>query len=230
MADMTATELAERLGVTHRRATELLSSGAVAGRKLANGTWLADADSVTRYESAARRGRGRALDAATAWGLLWELSGLDADWLTPSTRSRVRHRIREASAEDLARAVASRTVAHRYRSANAARAAEGLIATGRAAVGRLGAELIEDRRRVSGYVRAGAPDDYAETHFMVADNTGQDLLYENTLPIRYEEDVMPVAVIAADIAVSTDTRERSAGLSALEELRRTWGLLAVGVQ
>lgn len=222
MADMTATELAERLGVTRRRATDLLASGAVVGRQLANGTWLADADSVIRYESAARQRRGRALDAATAWGLLWELSGLDAGWLTPSTRSRVRRRIRQTGAEELARAVAGRTIARRYRAANAERAAEGLIATGRAAGGRLRTELIDDRRRVSGYVRTGTADDYAEAHFMMADSAGQDVIYENTLPIRYDEQEMPAAVIAADLAVSTDTRERSAGLRALDELRRAW--------
>lgn len=222
MTDMTATELAERLGVTRRRATDLLASGAVAGRRLANGTWLADVDSVTRYEFTARGRRGRALDAATAWGLLWEISGLDADWLTPNTRSRVRRRIGQTGAEDLVRAVASRTTARRYRAANAERAAEGLITTGRAAAGRLGTELIDDRRRVSGYVRSGTADAYAEAHFMVADIAGQDVIYENTLPIRYDDDAMPAAVIAADLAMSTDTRERSAGLSALEELRRAW--------
>jgi hypothetical protein len=222
MADMTATELAERLGVTRRRATALLASGAVTGRRLANGMWLADTDSVSRYESAARRGQGRTLDAATAWGLLWELSGLDADWLTPSTRSRIRRRIREAGAEELSRAVASRTIARHYRAANSERAAEGLIRTGRAAIGSLGTELIEDRRRVSGYARTGTPDDYAAAHFMVADIAGQDVIFENTLPILYVEDTMPAAVIAADLAVSTDTRERSAGQRALEGLRQSW--------
>lgn len=222
MADMTASELAERLGVTHRRATDLLASGTVAGRRLANGAWLADADSVTRYETAARRHRGRALDAATSWGLLWELSGLDADWLTPSTQSRVRRRIRQTGAEELARAVAGRATARRYRAANIQRAAEGLITTGRAAAGQLDSELIDDRRRVSGYVRSGTVDEYAEAHFMVADSAGQEVIYENTLPIRYDEDAMPAAVIAADLAVSTDTRERSVGLRVIEELRRAW--------
>jgi len=33
---------------------------------------------------------------------------------------------------------------------------------------------------------------------------------------------MPAAVVMADLPVSTDTREHSAGLSALEELRQTW--------
>ena len=82
MSDMTATELASRLGVSRRHAVDLLADGAITGRKLSSGAWLADADSVLRYEASARRGGGRTLDADTAWGLLLELSGLDAAWLT----------------------------------------------------------------------------------------------------------------------------------------------------
>lgn len=216
------TELAERLGVTPRRARVLLSSGQIGGRQLANRTWLADSDSVARYESTARRGSGRTLDPASAWGLLWELSGLDADWLTQSTRTRLRSRIRNSGAEEIARAVSARTVAHRYTAANAERAARGLIATGRAAVGSLGTSLMDDRRRVAGYVRDGSPDDYAAQHFMVADRKGQDVVFENTLPIPFEHEVMPSAVVAADLAASTDTRERSAGLGAIEQLRQAW--------
>lgn len=222
MADLTATELAERLGVTRQHALGLLGSGVIAGRRLASGAWLADGDAVARYEIAARRGRGRSLDPGTAWGLLWELSGLRADWLGESTRARVRRRIRESSAEDLAKAVVKRTVAHRYTAANVERAAAGLIATGRAAADTLGTELISDRRRVCGYVRSSTPDEHAATHFMVADASGQDVVYENTLPIDFDGDIMPRAVVAVDLATSTDTRERSAGLRALEEMRLVW--------
>lgn len=222
MTDMTATELARRLGVSRRRATELLAMQAIAGRQLANGTWLADLESVARYEMSARRQQGRTLDSATSWGLLWELSGLHAEWLTPSTRSRVRRRIRTSDADDLARAVASRTTARRYRAANAENAARGLIATGRAAASLLETDLLDDRRHVSGYVRAGTASDYARANFMVDDRAGLDVVYENTLPTRYDESSMPVAVVAADLAVSIDTRERSAGLRALNELRQAW--------
>lgn len=223
MSDLTTTELAERLGVTRRRALDLLASGEIAGRQLASGAWLADGDSVSRYEVVSRRGKGRSLSASTAWGLLWELSGLDATWLTVSTRARVRRRIRESQAADLAKAVAKRTVAHHYTAANAERAAVDLIATGRTAADSISTDLTGDRRRVCGYVRSGAPDEYAAAHFMVADINGQHVIYENTLPIPYGAgDVMPSAVVAADLARSTDTRERSAGLRVLEELRQVW--------
>jgi hypothetical protein len=222
MAELTVTELAVRLGVTTRRARDLLDTGEIAGRQLANRTWLADSDAVLRYETAARRGKGRGLDTASAWGLLWELSGLDASWLTPSTRARVRRRIRHSNAGEIAKSVAKRTVARRYAAANVERASADLIATGRAAAGSLGSDLLDDRRRVAGYVRSGSADDYAEQHFMVADTAGQDVVYENTLPIHFDGGEMPVAVVAADLATSTDTREQSAGLRALEELRQAW--------
>lgn len=222
MTDLTATELAERLGVTRQHALGLLRSGTIGGRRLANGVWLAFSDSVTRYEFAAKRGSGRSLNSSTAWGLLWELSELDAHWLGESTRARVRRRIRESSADEIAKTVSKRTVAHRYTAANSARAARGLIATGRAAADILGSELISDNRRVSGYVRSGTAEQYAMSHFMVADAGGQDVVFENTLPIAFEGDVMPSAVVAADLAISTDTRERSVGIRMLEQMRQAW--------
>ena len=222
MVDLTATQLAERLGVTTRRARDLLRSETITGRQLANGTWLADSDAVARYEVSASRGSGRTLDAATAWGLLWELSGLDADWLSASTRARVRRRIRGSDADAISTAVSKRTRAHRFTAANAERASSGLIRTGRAAVSVLDTDLIEDARQIAGYVRSGTTDDYARSHFMIPATTGHDVIFENTLPIEYVGETMPAAVVAADLAMSTDTRERSAGVRALEEMRQRW--------
>ncbi len=138
MTDLTANELAERLGVTTRRARGLLRADEIAGRQLANGMWLADSDAVTRYELLVRKGSGPTLDVATAWGLLWELSGLDADWLSASTRARVRRRICDWDASAIASVVSKRSKAHRFTAANVERASAGLIRTGRAASGVLG--------------------------------------------------------------------------------------------
>ncbi|WGD37220.1 hypothetical protein [Lysinibacter sp. HNR] len=222
MSDLTANQLAERLGITKRHALNLLSTQAIAGRRLANGIWLANSDAIARYEVNATRGSGRTLDTATAWGLLWELSGLEADWLSPSTRARVFRRIREADISMIASVVSKRTRAHRYTAANTERAAANLIATGRTAAHLINSNLIEDRRHVCGYVRSGTVENYARSHFMVAKENGSDVLYDNTLPINYDASAMPPAVIAADLARSTDTRERSAGLQSLERLRQQW--------
>ncbi|PSL38238.1 hypothetical protein CLV49_1855 [Labedella gwakjiensis] len=222
MPDITAPELAELLGVTRRHATDLLSDGAIQGRRLPSGAWLVDSDSALRFQASARTGKGRQLTPDSAWALLWELSGMRAEWLTPRTSARTRERIRTLSADQIARAVASRTRAHHFRAANVAKASSDLISTGRAAAGALGVDLMDDTRNVSGYVRRGTASDHAADNFMVAARDGRDLLWDNTLPIDYGDTVMPVAVIAADLAVSTDTRERSGGLRALDDLRRRW--------
>lgn len=222
MTEMTANQLAERLSITKRRALDLSRAGSVTGRQLDNGMWLADSDSVARYELSGAWGSGRTLDSATAWGLLWELSGLDADWLADRTRARVRRRIREMTADEIATAVASRSRAHRYSSANVQLAASRLIRTGRSAAGNLASDLIDDDQSVCGYVREGSVAEYARVHLTVLATNGRDVLYENTLPIEYDGEVMPNAVVAADLAMSTNTRERSAGLRALEEMRQQW--------
>lgn len=222
MVELTAVELAKRLDVTRRHAIDLLSSHDIAGRQLPSGAWLADSDSVARYEASARgRGSGRKFAPDNAWALLWILSGLEPSWASPVVRSRIRVRLRTDSPDALARAVASRTTAHRYQAANPAKAAEGLIATGRAAAGQLGIGLMDDRRAAVGYAPAMAAE-YAKKRFMVESPTGQHIVYDNTLPMPYAGDTMPLAVIAADLAVSTDTRERSGGLQALEALRTKW--------
>lgn len=221
MAELTSVELAERLGVTRRHAIDLLADGIIDGHQLASGAWLADSDSVARFEGSGTRGGGRKLNASTAWALLWILSGLQATWLSERTKMRVYARLRSSSGEALARAVAGRTKAHRFQAANTEKAAAGLIATGRAAAGRLDVGLEDDTRTATGYAK-GTVADHAKSHFMVESTNGQHVLYDNTLPIVYTGDVMPAAVIAADLAASTDTRERAAGIRALEHLRDMW--------
>lgn len=221
MVELTATELAARLGISRRHAIDLLAHGSIAARKLSSGAWLASADSVVAYEASAQRGSGGRLSVATAWGLLWELSGLPVTWLSSSTVWRVRRRIHTSGAEEIARAVSRRTRLHRYRAANPGKASAGLVLTGRSSASLLKVGLMDDTRHVCGYLPRGvSAEDHASSHFMVADAAGPDILFENTLPIPFAGDVMPVAVIAADLAVSSNTRERSGGLRALEELRR----------
>jgi hypothetical protein len=221
MADLTVTQLAMRLGVTSRRARGLVADGSIAGRQLPSGDWLADSDSLARYQIR-RKPPGRNLDPATAWAILYELSGIRAaSLLPPATYARVRERIRKMGADSLVTAVASRTTTHRFRSANADKAQVDLIRTARAASDLIASDLLPDTRRVQGYVPAGTSIvDYARAHFMIEDPTGADALYENTAPGGLHEPLP--AVVAADLALSTDTRERSAGIQALETLRNEW--------
>ncbi|WP_314147599.1 hypothetical protein [uncultured Leifsonia sp.] len=222
MAELTVAQLAERLQIGARYARSLAETGALSARQLPSGDWLVDSDAVARY-ALRRRTAGRRLDADTAWALLYELSGIAASaLLPPATYARVRKRIRTMTAEDIAVAVADRTRQQRYRAANGTMAQAGLIGTGRVAADLIAGDLLPDARRVAGYVPPGSSlEEYARTHFMVADPSGTDVLYENTAPGRGYTEPLP-AVVAADLALSTDTRERSAGLDALTGLKDAW--------
>ena len=55
----------------------------------------------------------------------------------------------------------------------------------------------------------GTVAEYGREHFMVASPVGRAVLYDLTLPIPWNEDAMPATVIAADLATSLNTRERS---------------------
>lgn len=222
MFDFTITQLAERLDVTPRHARELVRSQRIAGRQLASGAWLVDPSDVARYLVNAPEGAGRSLNTATAWGLLWELSGLSAAWLSDSTRARVGRRIRNDNAALIVRSVAHRAQAHRFAASTITHAWEGLIKTGRAAALATESGLIADSSRLSGYVISGSVEDFAIEHHLVPRVNGPHVICANTLPIPFRDDVMPSAVVAADLACSTDSRERSAGLAVIEELRQRW--------
>ncbi|MFE4470018.1 hypothetical protein ACFRFH_14495 [Leifsonia sp. NPDC056824] len=222
MSELTVAQTAKRLGIGERQVRNLVAhAGAFTARQLASGEWLIDTDSIARFELR-RRAAGRPLRPDTAWALLYELSGVDsATLLSKSTYWRAENRIRDLSPVELAIAVGGRTIAHRYRSANTVKAQADLVPTGRAASDRIGSDLLPDDRRVRGYLPAGVSRfDYARTHFMVEDPSGQDLLYENTAPGGLTAPLP--AVVAADLALSTDTRERSAGLAALGALKDQW--------
>lgn len=222
MSELTVPQTAERLGIGERQVRNLVvHAGAFTARQLRSGEWLIDTDSIARFELR-RRTAGRPLQPDTAWAILYELSGVDAaGLLSKSTYSRARTRIRDLSPAELSIAVGGRTVAHRYRSANTMKAQADLVPTGRAVSGLISSDLLPDDRRVRGYLPAGiSRSDYASTHFMVEDPSGQDLLYENTAPGGLTAPLR--AVVAADLALSTDTRERSAGLAALGALKDEW--------
>lgn len=221
--ELTARELARQLNVTHRRAIEIIRAGDVDAHRTSSGAWLVGGASVERYRRIHHGARG--LTPAAAWAALFILDGRKARWVSASTLARLRRRLRTTTADELARDVAKRSRAHRYRAANPQRAADGLFLTGRAAIGQLRTDLLPDGRAVDGYVPSGTVDDWARTHFMAVAADGKDILRENTLPDHVDAavaDDMPAAVVAADLAQSDDARERRSGLDALAGMLDAW--------
>jgi hypothetical protein len=221
MQGLMTKDAALALGVSQRQVTELLRSGRLSGEQLQDGTWLVSRRSIGERR-ALNTGVGRAWSASSSWALLDELSGREAEGLSQSTYDRMKRRIRTTSADEIARKVATRLTARRYAADSLARTAADLVLTGTSAAEVIDRTLTSEARRVEGYVREGTLDEFARRHLLTLDAEGDVTIYEapesQVLDSRHASE----AAIAADLARSVSTRERSAGLSALDDMRQAW--------
>lgn len=224
---LTVQQAAARLGVGEEQVRRLVRSGQLAASKVGQ-TVVIDDDAVDARARFAVR-PGRLLVSATAWGALWELSGERASWLNPADRSRLRGRLRGYDAEQVVAATRARAERHAVRVLPAYRAAvleaEGVVVSGLTAAAAVGADIVtaggEDEAYCSAVTFAELRDDYALT------NRGQANLILRVprfdIPCAGRKR-MPEAVVAVDLAESSDVRTRRAGLELLTKaLARTRG-------
>jgi hypothetical protein len=221
MDSLMTRDAALALGVSQRQVTDLLRAGKLVGEQLGDGTWLVSPRSIAERRSF-NAGAGRTWSAASSWALLGELSGKSAAGLSESTLARIRRRVRTSNAEEIARKVAARTTAHRYAADSIERTATDLVLTGKSAANRIDSELTNQTRTVEGYVREGELQTFVRRHLLSADENGDVTIYERSGELNVDENYASDAVIAADLARSTATRERAAGIAALEKMRLQW--------
>jgi hypothetical protein len=220
MQELMTKDAALALGISQRQITDLLRAGKLGGEQLQDGTWL-----VSRRALGERRtihaGSGRAWSASSSWALLGELSGRATEGLSQSTQARIRRRIRDSSVDEIARKVATRTSVHRYVADSLSRTAADLTLTGASAADVVDRTLTSETRRVEGYVREGDLDDFVRRHLLTLDAEGDVTIYEAPESEVFGRRASD-ATIAADLARSVSTRERSAGLAILENMRQAW--------
>lgn len=221
MQDLMTKDAALALGISQRQVTELLRQGKLGGEQLQDGTWLVSLRSIGEHRTL-HTGAGRAWSATSSWALLDELSGRAAEGLTQSTYARLKRRIQMASADEIARKVATRAKARRYTADSLGRTAKDLILTGASAAEVVDRTLTSETRRIEGYVREGHLEEFARRHLLTLDGEGDVTIYEAPDSQLLEGQHASRAVIAADLARSVSTRERSAGLTALEDMRQAW--------
>lgn len=220
MPEITVREAAERLGITPARARRIIVDAGIKPR-VVGPVWLVDSDQIHRLARLPRP-NGKRWAPETSWAALYALSGWRTPWLDTTRSYRMRRRLRDESmtGELLAGIVATRTRAYRFEVANPQKAAAGVLPTARAAtaaLAELDTGLLPDERLVCGYPATGETvEQYADSHFMVPISSGQHVLYEATWPGSIPE--LASAVVAADLARSSDTREHSAGIAALDRL------------
>jgi excisionase family DNA binding protein len=217
---LTVTQAAARLGVGEEQVRRLVRSGQLVASKVGQ-TVVIDDDAVDARARLAVR-PGRPLVPATAWGALWELAGERAAWLNPADRSRLRSRLRRYDAEQVVAATRARAERHAVRVLPAYRgavlAAEGVVVSGLTAAAAVGADILSaggyDEAYCSTATFARLRGDCA-----LADGGQANLVLRIPrfdLPLGGRER-MPDAVVAVDLAESSDVRTRRAGLQLITE-------------
>ena len=219
MAVMTAREAAARLGVSTREVNRLVHRGALRGTKLgaATSAWLIDTRSLSEYQHIRKTG-GRSWNAESSWATLNALSGVEQR-LNPVTKMRIAERIRHSTAEEIARKTATRVKVRRFSADNREATTRELKLTGASAAEKVFADLVGRAKVVEGYVGSGDVADFIRRHLLIEDANGDILLYDTDHEVGAD---VPTAVVAADLARSTSTRERAAGVQVLEALRQRW--------
>lgn len=217
---LTVNQAATRLGVSDQEVRRLVRAGTLSAQRI--GRTLVVADDAVDSRARLVVTRGRSVAARTAWALLWELSGERAGWLDRAGRSRLRSRLQRSTAEQLVAAVRFRADRHELRVLPAYRdqvlRADGVVASGMTAANAVGADIVA----------VGAADEIycsAATLTRLRREFGLSNRGETNLIVRvprFDELTltgrahMPAAVVAVDLAESSDVRTRRAGLTLLE--------------
>lgn len=216
---LTVDEAATRLGVSVQEVRRLVRAGTLPAERI--GRTLVLPDDAVDERARMPVGPGRLLSAPAAWATLWELSGERADWLDRSARSRLTARLRATDAEQVVAAVRERSDRRDLRVLPAYRervlTEEGFVASGLSAADAVGADIVAVGAAAEGYCSA-ATLERLRRDLGLSDRGEPNLVVRvprfDDLPLTGRQH-MPAAVVAVDLAESSDVRTRRAGLDLL---------------
>jgi excisionase family DNA binding protein len=218
---LTVEQAASSLGVSRHQAIELIHSGSLSAMRTAGGVFLISAKSLERLKII-RCGNGRPLKQETAWATLWALSGLDTPWLDYHQKRRLLIRLKTKSARDLVWDTRKRASTLRVRISDSflGDACKYLALSGMSAAKEQGFDLVGESLYLEGYVPQEELRGFIKRYHAIDSEDANVMLHMIAgAPIDLMAlTVMPVAVVATDLAASLDVRERKAGLERLEEL------------
>lgn len=217
--EVTVATAAAQLQVSERQVARLARAGELAVTRTVGSALLLDGASVHRWAQRRRRG-GRPWVPATAWAALSLLSRERADWLSPSTLSRLRHKLRRADASELSWLVRRRATVYRMRGWGDG---TGLLPSGVSALRYPALStlfgLASVDRGVDGYIPASDFLSLTATLGLVADIDGDMVVRVIPEGAGYKPDNVLEAAVAVDLmSDSLDTREFAAGTRVLQKL------------
>jgi excisionase family DNA binding protein len=218
---LTVEQAASGLGVSRHQVIELIHNGSLSAMRTAGGMFLISARSLERL-NIIRHGNGRPLKQETAWAALWALSGLDVPWLNYHQKRRLSIRLKTTTARNLvwdARKRAS-ILGVRISDSFLGDARKHLVLSGMTAAKDQGLEVVGESSYLEGYIAQRELRWLTKRyHAVEGENANVMLHVTSEAPMDLKSlTVMPVAVVATDLAASLDARERKAGLERIEEL------------
>lgn len=215
-----STQAAQLLGVSDHEIARLVRDGELSAINAAGRAFLLNASEVHTY-AAIRQGKGRPFSSSTAWAALWLLSCLDVDWLDYYKMRRLRIKLENITPEELVWQARKRMSTKRFRASRSfvPKLKEELVLTGRSCTSVLGSELTEQSEILEGYARSNLLD-IQEKYHLAEDISGNVIIHVAEGEQNLFDGIKraPIAVVAADLAITLDTREHSTGLGILRRL------------
>ena len=214
---LTSQEVAAEIGTSRQRVAALAEAGVFEVVSNGNGK-LFTKSSVRRYQRTARK-PGRPFSERMAFAVLYIISDEPVQWLSPSERCRMRTRMRELDAPALLDLCRNRSGIRRFwcRDNRLGGVADHIRLS--AGTGDLSGDFdLTSSDTVEGYVPASAVESVVRSNRLREDFEPHNVILHVPSFLPGGQGSMPVGVCAADLAESSDDRERSAGLRKLEEL------------
>ena len=223
---LTTGEAARQLGVDQSRVRQLLLDGDLHGERLSSGQWIVSGASVAERETT-RPSPCRKWNSDTAWLVLEQLEYVDwscgtkSTHATASSRHRVRNYLVHWDVEQLAAKLIGAIPFKRFDAQNPEKVARELLLSGRSRASQIGGGLRDRSDVADGYVTSEQLSRLERTYGLIQSDEGNVSIGIVPDEVDNAQGVWR-ALIALDLARSTSTRERSAGLSALEKCRSRW--------
>lgn len=211
-------QAAQASGLTAHRIGCLARAGEIRASRIGN-TLLVEAASLQSYVQNAQ-GRGRPFSTQMAFAVLWALSGLEPNWLTYSQASRMRTQLAETTADALIWQCRKRAQTRLYRVSDSfgSQLASSLILSGGSSSEVPSFGLTPQSGTIEGYCKGTELGRIVQACRLAESAEGNAIIHVASWLPDWATNEMPVAVVAADLAHSINTREHTAGLRKLEEL------------
>lgn len=216
----TTREVAEVLGVSQHQVCQLVKSGELQAEQTPGGHYLVDVRSAIRYKII-YAGKGRPLSPSQAFGALFLLSGIEPAWLSKNQLARADELLQKTTPERLVWITRKRKTTYVVPKTQLTTKPEDRVKTGLSAL---------RKARIGLTVQNGPEEIYVldeNIHGLGSiqnDSHNRQMCIVHVIKDKSESnwfkdlDVMPDAIVAADLAESIDPRTRLSGIKRLEEL------------